>query len=97
MRRKPVVADAVAQASGVDVASLRPCPPDDRSLPYRERRKVSRAWLAERAEWVARREAFAAEHGWPGGDRARLAEEEAAHPIRDAPFDVEWEVANGHL
>lgn len=39
------------------------------------------AWVS----WVAARAAYAAEHGWPGGDDVRHSQESAAYP--GEPFD----------
>lgn len=96
MRRKPST-DVRASAPQLGVEALAPAPTDDPQMPYPLRRKQHQRWLERRAEWVARREEYAAQHGWRGGDIERAAEEDAAHPIPDAPFDPEWEVAHGHL
>ncbi|UPL09977.1 hypothetical protein [Microbacterium sufflavum] len=53
--------------------------------------------MDKRADWVARRERYALEHGWPGGDYARHLEENEAHPVPDAPFDPNWEMLHGGL
>ncbi len=97
MRRKRSVTEPIALEAGISVDSLRPCPPDDLTADYKVRRRTFRAWYKEREAWVARRESYAVEHGWPGGERARLDEEMTAHPLDRVPFDPAWEVAHGHL
>lgn len=76
---------AYCASVGVPVAGRDPTPPcgpeDDLA--------AARAAIGERFEawkqWRAAREAHAAEHGWPGGEIARVQQERFAHP--GEPFD----------
>lgn len=96
MRRKKTT-DLGVDAELLGVDALPPAPVDDPGLPYVLRKKQFELWLERRRSWVERREQHSAEHGWPGGDLARMREEDEAHPIPNAPFDPAWEIAHGGL
>lgn len=84
MRRRVPVGAVPPQIS---VSTLRPCPTIDYSVPLAERVRVFNRWLADRASWVALREAHSEAFGWPGGDIARDQEERELRPVPDGPFD----------
>lgn len=97
MRRKMRTDASSNTAAGLGPDSLVPAPIDDVTMPYPLRKKQHDLWIEKRRDWVARRKEHALQHGWPGGDLARTAEEDATHPIPNAPFDPEWEIAHGGL
>lgn len=83
-RRQP---DIAAVGSGLTVDALRLRPDDDLTLSPALRVQIFEDWVADRRDWVARREAHEERHGWPGGTWGRVTEEDEAHPVGDAPFD----------
>ena len=66
-----------------------------RGVPQRGARGGSRVEIVERQErrytawqaWRAARVAHDAEHGWPGGEAARVKGERQAHPGTPFPFE----------
>lgn len=82
---------------GLDPDNLRPAPIDDPDTDYEHRRALWDAWMVERDTWIARREAYAEQYGWPDGELARFEEEDAHHPVPDEPFDPDQEIAAGRL
>lgn len=59
---------------------------DDLSLPFSERHARWQTWWDAFESWRTERAGWAARHGWPGGDTARVIEE-CEVPIPDEPFD----------
>lgn len=82
---------------GLDPSALRPAPQDDPTDNYEQRRGAYSAWMSERDTWIARREAYAEQYGWPDGELARFEEEDTHHPVPDEPFDPDHEIAAGRL
>ncbi|WP_311257177.1 hypothetical protein [Microbacterium sp. WCS2018Hpa-9] len=97
MRRKKLVERDPITAESLAASALQPAPIDDVMMPYPLRKKAFERWMDKRTAWVERREVYALEYGWPGGDYARHVEENEAHPIPAAPFDPEWEIRHGDL
>lgn len=97
MRRKQRIDLSPDAIRTLGPGALRPAPVDALEAPYPLRKREYERWIEARNKWIERRESYSLEHGWPGGDAARQLEENATHPVPDAPFDPAWEVTHGGL